>query len=106
MHETIFALRLTTEERMRLGKLIHIASVDSEKLFDNVGWNKMFDVSQKTDMKFKNRKIMYNLYKKPVTIVRIDNEEGESKIGKGVRQGYSLLITFSLHTKKSNEQSK
>ena len=105
--EAILSLKLIIEERMRVGKSTCIAFVDLEKAFDNVEWNKMFDILKKTGLKYKDRRVIYNLYIDQTAVVRVDNEEGESKIGKGVRQGCSLSpIIFNLYIEEAIRQVK
>lgn len=59
-------------------------------------WNKMFDILYKTGLKFENREVIYNLYKKRAAVVKIDKGK-ISKMCKGVSQGCSVQLIFSTY---------
>jgi hypothetical protein len=105
--EAILALKSLIEERMNMGKTTYVAFVDLEKAFDNVEWNKMFSILKRAGIKHKDRRVIYNLYEDQIAVIRIDDQEEESKIGKGVRQGCSLSpIIFNLFIEEAINQIK
>ncbi|HCF9438095.1 TPA: reverse transcriptase family protein, partial [Pseudomonas aeruginosa] len=50
--EAILTLRLILEDRLRKGKPTFLAFVDLEKAFDNVDWNKLFQVLKQAGVKY------------------------------------------------------
>lgn len=75
---------------MDLGLNTHIAFIDLEKAFDKVDWKKMMVSLRNVGLDFRDRRIIYQLYKYQETIIEIGNERGTAKIRQGVRQGCSL----------------
>ncbi|KAL1448655.1 hypothetical protein WDU94_014027 [Cyamophila willieti] len=69
--EAILALRLITEEGMRVNKPVYIAFVDLQKAFDNVNWNLMMNILKNIDVKYKDRRLIYNLYKNQRAYIEI-----------------------------------
>lgn len=62
----------------------------------------MFNILQNTGFKFKERKVIYNLYMKDAVEVRIGNKEEEPKIVKYIRQRFSLsAIIVYLYTEET-----
>ena len=50
-----------------------------------------------TGIKYKERRVIYNLYKNQTAMIRIEGEEREATVHKGVRQGCSLSpLLFNL----------
>jgi hypothetical protein len=66
-----------------------MAFVDLEKAFDNMDWNRMFEILKKI-VKYKDRRIIHSLYKNQMAVVKCGGIEKEAWIKKGVRQGCSL----------------
>ena len=64
--------------------------IDVEKAFDNFNWEIMFKILKQAGTKFKERRLIYNLYQNQMAIINIGDEESEAKIRKGVRQGCIL----------------
>ena len=105
--EAILALRLIMESRYKKGKDTYMAFVDIEKAFDNVKWNKMFEILKETGIKFNERRTILNLYKGQKAMIRIEGEEGEANIKKGVRQGCSLSpVLFNLYIENAIKEVK
>ena len=96
--EAILALRLILEDRLRKGKPTFIAFVDLEKAFDNVDWNTLFKILKVAGVKYRERKVIYNLYKNQIAVVRVEGQERDAVVGKGVRQGCSLSQCCSIYT--------
>lgn len=109
--EAILALRLVLDRRMDLGLDTHVAFIDLEKAFDKVDWKKMISLLRNTGLDFKDRRIIYELYKNQETIIEVGNEKGTAKIRQGVRQGCPLSpLIFNLFIESAikiiNEKSK
>jgi|UniRef100_A0A2S2R9T8 ACT domain-containing protein len=88
--EAILALRLILEKRIRKDKSTFIVFVDIEKAFDKVNWEITFEIMKRAEIATTERKLLYQLYKNKITIIKIDDIQKESKIKKGVRQGCTL----------------
>ena len=88
--EAILALRLIIEKRIRKDKSTFIAFVDIEKAFDNVNWEIMFKMLRRAGVAITERKLLYQLYKNEIAIIKMENIQKESRIKKGVRQGCTL----------------
>lgn len=78
-----------------------------EKSFDNVKWDKMFEVLRKSGLRYRERIIIYNLYKNQAVIIHLDNQERQALIKKGVRQGCSLSpLIFNLYVEEAMKEVK
>lgn len=88
--EAILALRLIIDRRMDLGLNTHIAFIDLEKAFDKVNWSKMMKILRDVGLDYRDRKIIYELYKNQKSIVEIGENKQEASIKQGVRQGCPL----------------
>ncbi|KAF2880795.1 hypothetical protein ILUMI_25378 [Ignelater luminosus] len=55
-------LRLIIEEMIRKDKRTYVAFIDIEKAFDNVEWKRMFQVLKRIGVKYKDRRIIHNIY--------------------------------------------
>ena len=105
--EAILTLRLILEDRMKKNRPTVLAFVDLEKAFDNVNWNKLFEILKTTGIKYRERRLIYNLYKKQTAVIRIEGEEREAAVHKGVRQGCSLSpLLFNLYIEQAMQEIK
>ena len=80
--EAILALRLIFEDRLRKGKPTFIAFVDLEKPFDNVDCNTLFKILKVAGVKYRERKVIYNLYKNQTAFVRVEGQERNAVVEK------------------------
>ena len=72
--------------------------MDLEKAFDNVDWNKMFEILKKYGINYRERRIIFNLYKEQAAVIRVEGLEKEAPIRKRVRQGCSSSpLLFNLY---------
>src|SRR5438034_11188590 len=73
--------------------------VDFEKAFDRIDWVKMLDILKEIGVDWRDRRLIMNLYLNQKAIVRIQQEySDEGEIGRGVRQGCSLLpLLFNIY---------
>lgn len=71
-----------------------------EKAFDNVKWNKLFEILQKIGINYKERRMIYALYNEQLAIINSGDAQ-EVRISKGVRQGCGLSpVLFNNARKK------
>ena len=105
--EAILALRLVLEERYKKGRDTYMAFVDIEKAFDNVKWDKMFEILKEIGVKYKERRTILNLYSGQKATIRFEGQEGEANIKKGVRQGCSLSpVLFNIYIENAIKEVK
>uniref|UniRef100_A0A8D8X5H0 Craniofacial development protein 2 n=1 Tax=Cacopsylla melanoneura TaxID=428564 RepID=A0A8D8X5H0_9HEMI len=105
--EAILALRLITEECMRVNKPVYIAFVDLQKAFDNVNWNLMMDILKEINVTFKDRRLIYNLYKNQIAHIEINKAKETASIKKGVRQGCQISpYLFNIYIEKAIKECK
>ncbi|MGX9339093.1 RNA-directed DNA polymerase, partial [Pantoea dispersa] len=105
--EAILTLRLILEDRLRKGKPTFIAFVDLEKAFDNVDWNTLFKIMKEAGVKYRERQVIHNLYRNQTAVIRIEGNEREAVIEKGVRQGCSLSpMLFNLYIEQAVKETK
>lgn len=105
--EAILTLRLILENRIQKNVPTFLAFVDLEKAFDNVDWNKLFKILKITGIKYKERRIIFNLYKNQTAVIRIEGYEREAAVQKGVRQGCSLSpLLFNLYIEQAMKEIK
>jgi hypothetical protein len=88
--EAIFALRMIIDRRMELSLDTHVAFIDLEKAFDKVNWKKMMTILKEAGLDFRDRRIIYELYRNQETIIEIGEENRKARIQQGVRQGCPL----------------
>jgi len=102
--EAILTLRLLLEGRIRKNKMTAMAFVDLEKAFDNVNWDVMFGILRRAGIKYRERKFILNLYKSQTAVIKIEDQEREAVIGKGVRQGCCLSsLLFNLYVEEATK---
>jgi len=83
-------LRILIKKQISQNKITYVAFIDIEKAFDKIDWQVMFSIRKKLDLYFKDRRIIYNLYKDQNAEIKINNEIASAKIRRGVRQGFPL----------------
>lgn len=105
--EAILALRIITEESLRVNKPVFIAFVDLQKAFDNVNWNIMMKILEEIGLNFKDRRIIFNLYKNQKAYIELGEESEVASIRKGVRQGCQISpYLFNIYIEKAIEEIK
>ncbi|KAI5631681.1 reverse transcriptase (RNA-dependent DNA polymerase) domain-containing protein [Phthorimaea operculella] len=88
--EAILALRSVVDRRLDLGLETYVAFIDLEKAFDKVNWEAMMKILRDIGIDYRDRKIIYELYKHQETVIEIGQEKGQARIRQGVRQGCPL----------------
>lgn len=66
--EAILTLRQIWEKRNRKNKTTFLSFVDLEKAFDNVKWKKLFELLKEVGIDFRDRRIIYSLYKNEIGV--------------------------------------
>ena len=103
--DAILALRLVIEKRIKKDKDTYFPFLDFEKAFDKVEWSKLFPMLKAAGMNFKDRRVIWSLYRDEVAVVRCGKYEEEARVRKGVRQGCTLSPTlFNLYIEKALEE--
>jgi len=76
--------------------------MDNEKVFDNMNWTIMFNMLRRLRIKNSERRLLYNLYKDELAVIRIQDNVEEPKLYKGVRQKFTLFpIIFKAYIQKA-----
>lgn len=105
--EAILALRILIENRMLKDKPTYIAFIDLEKAFDSVLWDKMMMMFKVIGVKYKDRRILWELYNQQVAIITCGETTEQATIGKGVRQGCNLSpLIFNAYIEQAIKEIK
>lgn len=86
----MLALRILPEKRLKYDLNTYIAFVDLEKAFDRVEWKRLFNILKEIGIKYKDRRIIWNMYKNETAVYECNNCIVEARIRQGVRQGCCL----------------
>jgi len=63
-------------------KLTFIALVDFKKAFDNINWKIMFKMMKRSGVTITEKKLLHQLYKNEIAIIKMEDIQNESKIKK------------------------
>ena len=74
--------------------------MDFEKAFDKVEWSKVFAMLKAAGMNFKDRRVIWRLYRDEVAVVRCGKYEKKARVEKVVRQKCTLSPTLKEILKK------
>lgn len=78
-----------------------------EKAFDNVKCNKLFKILRKICLKYKDSKLIFILCRNQVSLIRVDDQEGNVWLRKGVRQGASFTpLNFNTFIEEAVKEIK
>jgi len=80
--EAILSLRFLIEKQLRVNKDVIIAFVDLEEAFDNVNWDKMFDILKRLGITYNVGRAIYNLYKNQVIQIQLNGIEEVARLVK------------------------
>lgn len=73
-----------------------------EKAFDKVPWKNLFNTLEGIGVDYRDRRIIYNLYKDQSPSIKSTDKIETAIIRKDVRQGYLLLPTlFNIYVEQS-----
>ncbi|XKL66382.1 hypothetical protein PGB90_009802 [Kerria lacca] len=73
--EAILLLKLIQKKRLKKGLKTYMTFVDLEKAFHNIEWMRMFKILKEIRIKFKDRKVIWNLYKEKNAKIKIEDKE-------------------------------
>lgn len=103
--EAILSVKIIAEKRLAHALDTYLAFIDLEKAFDKVDWNILFEILKAAGVKYKDRRIIWCLYKEEKAVIRCGSHNEEAAIQQGVRQGCSLSpILFNLYIQKAMDE--
>ena len=104
--DAVLAIRIILEKRLSKDKNTYIAFVDLEKAFDSVDWKQLFTIMKEAKINYKDRRIIWSLYREEIAVLRCGQYEQQAKIRKGVRQGCSLSpALFNLYLQRALDEA-
>ena len=99
--EAILSLRILIEKQIEVNKNTFIAFIDLEKAFDKVPWKELFYTLEGIGADYRDRRIIYNLYKDQSATIKVTDKTETAIIRKGVRQGCPLSPTlFNIYVEQ------
>jgi hypothetical protein len=100
-------LRIISERTLDIGEEICICFIDWQKAFDRVNWTKLIALLKKTDIHWRERRLISKLYMDQSVKVRLDQGVTKSvKMGRGVRQGCCLSpLLFNLYSEYVTQEA-
>lgn len=105
--EALLALRILLERIMDMNRSTYIAFVDIEKAFDNVKWKTLFKTMSQIGIDWRDRRIIFQLYKQQKTQIEIKDVKKYALVGKRVRQGCSVSpLLFNIFIESAIKQFK
>ncbi|KAL1447191.1 hypothetical protein WDU94_013942 [Cyamophila willieti] len=106
--DAMLALRLILEKQLKKkNRDTYIAFIDLEKAFDKVEWKKLFCILKEIGLKFKDRRILWNLYKNETAVYTCGEYAEEAKIRQGVRQGCCIsTLLFNCYIQKALDETR
>lgn len=103
----LLALRILLERIMDMNRSTYIAFVDIEKAFDNVKWKTLFKTMSQIGIDWRDRRIIFQLYKQQKTQIEIKDVKKYALVGKRVRQGcYVSPLLFNIFIESAIKQFK
>ncbi|KAL4083943.1 hypothetical protein QTP88_029259 [Uroleucon formosanum] len=105
--EAILSLRTLIEKQIEFNNDTFIAFIDLEKAFDTVPWKELFKTLEEIDIDYRDRQLIYNIYKEQLAIIKVSDKSATAKIGKGVKQGCPLSPKlFNIYVEQSINEIK
>jgi len=83
--EAILGLRVILEKQIER-QTTYVTFVDLVKAFDSIHWTNLFKILEEAEIDFKDRCILYMIYKEQETIININATIVTARIRKRVRQ--------------------
>lgn len=80
---------MITEKMFRINKPLF---VDLEKALDEVSWTNPFTVLENTDVYYKDKRIIYNVYYKGIAIIKMSNGKSWIDIYPGQHKQFTCSI--------------
>ena len=93
-------MRITAERTLEIDEELCVCFIDWQNAFDRVNWTKLMKILKRTDIDWRERRLISKLYMNQRVKLRLDRGETRSvRIGRGVRQGCCLsTILFNLYS--------
>jgi hypothetical protein len=89
--DAIGMLRIILERTLEIDEELSVCFIDWQKVFDRVNWPKLMQILKETDIDWRERRLIRNLYMAQSVKLGLNRWEKRSeKIGRGVRQGCGL----------------
>jgi len=91
-------MRIISERTLEIDEGLCVWFIDWQKAFYRVNWTKLMQILKRTDIDWRERRLISKLYMDQRVKVRLDRGETRSvHIGRGVREGCCLSpILFNL----------
>lgn len=103
--DAILSLRVLLEKRLKKNLNTYIAFIDLEKAFDQVEWKTLFEILKEKGIKYKDRRVIWNLYKNESAVFECNDNTSEARIRQGVRQGCCLSpVLFNCYIQKALDE--
>jgi hypothetical protein len=90
LEKRILSLRTLVEKQIEFNNDTFIAFIDLKKAFDTIPWNELFKTLEELGIDYRDRQLIYNIYKEQLAIIKVSDKSATAKIGKGVKQGCPL----------------
>jgi retron-type reverse transcriptase len=105
--DAVGMLRIMLEQTLEIGEEIYICFIDWQKAFDHVKWTKLMEILKKTDIDWRERRLISKLCMDQSVKVWLDQGVTKSvKIGRGVRQGCCLSpLLFNLDSEYITQEA-
>jgi len=72
-----------------------------------VSWEKLFQTLQRVGVDYKDRLLIYNLYRHQTAEIRIGDKSASAKIRKGIRQGCPMSpMLFNIYVEQPIKEIK
>lgn len=105
--EAILALKMVLERRIGVNRKTYLTFIDLQKAFDMVDWKLLFGTMKEINLDWRDRRLIWNLYKRQETEIEVNGVKKKAKIRRGVRQGCPLSpYLFNLFIEKAIEKFK
>ncbi|KAL1446687.1 hypothetical protein WDU94_006588 [Cyamophila willieti] len=103
--DAILSLRMLLEKRLKKNLNTYIAFIDLEKAFDQVEWTTLFEILKEIGIRYKDRRVIWNLYKNESAVFECNENTTEARIRQGVRQGCCLSpVLFNCYIQKALDE--
>lgn len=78
---------LLNEGEIKKNTDTYMVTLDSKEVFDNVKWNELFRTLRKTDLRYAVKRLILNLYKNQVTIIRVEDKGSQAGV-----QSFTIFV--------------
>jgi len=105
--DAIGVLRTLGARSLQHNKDLYICFIHYEKAFDRVNWYKLTRALVKLGVYWRDRRLIYRLYKNQSVVIRINGLHPDAcQLGRGVRQGCPLYpLLFNTYIQQLIEEA-